>query len=143
MTLDAATITALAAFIGLVAKIALDYRADRDRSRQVNADLDQRGDEQIIKLFTTLNQSEAQFRQAVYDALLAERNENRALSERLTVVTNQLSIITLERDGARHELEKVKEHNHTLQREVDQLRAEVARLRAQVGKQQLEADRNE
>jgi len=132
MTFDASTGAGVVALLGLLAKIYFDWRADRDRARQVNAEIDRSGDESIVRLFTSLNQSESEFRKSVYEALLAERNENRQLSERLTTVTNQLSIITLERDSARHELDKAREQVNVLQHEVNQLRDEVARLRRQM-----------
>lgn len=78
------------------------------------------------KLREALDQDEASFRKALYEAWTAAMADNRQLAERLTIVTNQLTQITLERD--------------LRQRERDEARAQVAQAKAQVAKAQAEVE---
>lgn len=79
-------------------------------------------DEYTLKLRDALDKDEAEFRQAVYNAYLAEVARNRDLDSRLTTTQAQLTVITGERDALK------REQAHT-QAELERTQTDLTRTR--------------
>lgn len=103
------------------------YLRIRVEARQTAAS---RQDEYTLKLRDSLDKDEADFRKAVYDAYLAEVGRNRDLDSRLTETQKQLTVITLERDDLKRQLDRAQADLNQAHAKIRQMEAEIAMLQA-------------
>jgi len=88
-------------------------------------------DDHTLRLRDALDKDEAEFRNAVYAAYLAEVGRNRDLAERLSDVQKQLLTVIGERDDLAQQLRRAQTDLNSAHEKIRHLETEIAVLRAQ------------
>lgn len=85
-------------------------------------------DDYTLRLKEALDKDETAFRQAVYEAYLAEVGRNKELDSRLTEVQKQLTIAITERDIFQRQLERAQTDLQAAHEKIRHLEAQIAAL---------------